>query len=196
MTRVSCAMSIVLFAGVMMATPARAQSTGAIQGNIIDAQGAVVPGVTVTVRNVATGSRADDGQRCERRLPDAVARARPLPDRDASVRLRRPGARRRGRGGAHVGREHPADRRRRGRNRERRRRVAGHRDRDGVGRPGDRAAHRAGDSAERPPLRRPRPADSGLGDAAAERLPDARRCAARARSRSTPPATAKTPSTS
>ena len=55
MTRVSCAMSIVLFAGVMMATPARAQSTGAIQGNIVDAQGAVVPGVTVTVRNVATG---------------------------------------------------------------------------------------------------------------------------------------------
>ena len=44
MTRVSCATSIVLFAGMLMATPARAQSTGAIQGNIIDAQGAVVPG--------------------------------------------------------------------------------------------------------------------------------------------------------
>ena len=55
MTRVSCAMGIVLFAGILMATPARAQSTGAIQGNIVDAQGAVVPGVTVTVRNVATG---------------------------------------------------------------------------------------------------------------------------------------------
>src|SRR4051812_39010446 len=55
MTRVSCAMGVVLFAGVMMATPVRAQSTGAIQGNIVDAQGAVVPGVTVTVRNVATG---------------------------------------------------------------------------------------------------------------------------------------------
>jgi hypothetical protein len=39
----------------LMATPLRAQSTGAIQGNIVDAQGAVVPGVTVTVRNVATG---------------------------------------------------------------------------------------------------------------------------------------------
>jgi hypothetical protein len=55
MTRVSCATGIVLFAGILMATPARAQSTGAIQGNIVDAQGAVVPGVTVTVRNVATG---------------------------------------------------------------------------------------------------------------------------------------------
>ncbi len=55
MTRVSCALCIVLVAGILMATPARAQSTGAIQGNIVDAQGAVVPGVTVTVKNVATG---------------------------------------------------------------------------------------------------------------------------------------------
>src|SRR4029077_13325823 len=55
MTRVSCATGIVLFAGMLIATPARAQSTGAIQRNIVDAQGAVVPGVTVTVRNVATG---------------------------------------------------------------------------------------------------------------------------------------------
>src|SRR3954468_23462165 len=40
---------------IAMATPAWAQSTGAIQGNITDAQGAVVPGSTITVRNVATG---------------------------------------------------------------------------------------------------------------------------------------------
>ena len=32
-----------------------AQSTGAIQGNVTDAQSAVLPGTTVTVRNEATG---------------------------------------------------------------------------------------------------------------------------------------------
>src|SRR6185295_16843722 len=40
---------------IAMARPASAQSTGAIQGSITDAQGAVVPGATITVRNVATG---------------------------------------------------------------------------------------------------------------------------------------------
>src|SRR5438876_12457389 len=46
---------IMLIAAITMAAPARAQSTGAVQGNVTDAQGAVVPGATVTVQNVATG---------------------------------------------------------------------------------------------------------------------------------------------
>jgi hypothetical protein len=40
---------------IAMARPTSAQSTGAIQGSVTDAQGAVVPGATITVRNVATG---------------------------------------------------------------------------------------------------------------------------------------------
>jgi carboxypeptidase family protein/TonB-dependent receptor-like protein len=56
MTRTKYGAAIVaFFAGIAMATPAWAQSTGAVQGNITDAQGSVVPGTTVTVRNVATG---------------------------------------------------------------------------------------------------------------------------------------------
>jgi hypothetical protein len=46
---------IAFFVVIAMTTTARAQSTGTIQGNITDAQGSVVPGTTVTVRNVATG---------------------------------------------------------------------------------------------------------------------------------------------
>ena len=46
---------VAFFAAIAMATPAWAQSTGAIQGNITDAQGSVVPGTTVTVRSIATG---------------------------------------------------------------------------------------------------------------------------------------------
>jgi len=56
MTRMKYGTGIVaIFAALAIATPVRAQSTGAIQGNITDAQGAVVPGTMVTVRNVATG---------------------------------------------------------------------------------------------------------------------------------------------
>jgi hypothetical protein len=56
MMRLKYGTSIVaIFAVLAIATPVRAQSTGAIQGNITDAQGAVVPGTMVTVRNVATG---------------------------------------------------------------------------------------------------------------------------------------------
>ena len=57
MTRMKCGTGIiaVFAAALAIATPVAAQSTGAIQGNITDAQGAVVPGTTVTVRNVATG---------------------------------------------------------------------------------------------------------------------------------------------
>ena len=56
MTRMKYGTGIVaFFAAIAMAAPASAQSTGAIQWNITDAQGSVVPGTTVTIRNVATG---------------------------------------------------------------------------------------------------------------------------------------------
>jgi hypothetical protein len=56
MTRLKYGTGIIaFFAAMVMATAAWAQSTGAVQGNVTDAQGAVVPGATVTVRNVATG---------------------------------------------------------------------------------------------------------------------------------------------
>ena len=40
---------------LLLAVPARAQSTATLQGTVTDAQGAAVPGVTVTARNAATG---------------------------------------------------------------------------------------------------------------------------------------------
>ena len=46
-----------LFALIVMAAPAMAQTTnGVISGIISDAQGGVLPGVTVTARNVDTGA--------------------------------------------------------------------------------------------------------------------------------------------
>jgi hypothetical protein len=51
-----CGAGILAFLAIITtATPLRAQSTGTIQGAVTDAQGSVVPGATVTVRNVATG---------------------------------------------------------------------------------------------------------------------------------------------
>lgn len=47
--------SLVLSATLFLAVPARAQSTATLQGSITDAQNAVMPGVTVTIRNSATG---------------------------------------------------------------------------------------------------------------------------------------------
>src|SRR5262249_20334784 len=44
-----------LFAPLVHAVPARAQSTATLQGTITDTQNAVMPGVSVTIRNVATG---------------------------------------------------------------------------------------------------------------------------------------------
>ena len=38
-----------------MAGPAHAQSTGTLQGSVTDSQSAVMPGVSITVRNTATG---------------------------------------------------------------------------------------------------------------------------------------------
>ena len=57
-------------------------------------------------------------------------------------------------------------------------RIAPDRNRNRVGRPGDGRADRAGDPAERPPLRRPRAADARRRHAAAERRPE--RAASRA----------------
>ena len=122
-------------------------------------------------------SRAIGPQRCGRRLSGALAAAGPVPRRGPAPGLPGSGPRRRGRSGAHRRREHPSDRRRRGRERERDRRDADHRDGDHLGRSGHHAADGSGDSAERPPFRRPRTADPGIGDAAGQRLSD--RAAAR-----------------
>jgi hypothetical protein len=47
---------ILVFLGILaVAVPAMAQSTGTLQGAITDSQNAVMPGVTVTIKNVATG---------------------------------------------------------------------------------------------------------------------------------------------
>jgi hypothetical protein len=43
-------------AALFAAAPARAQSTATLQGTITDSQSAVMPGVSVTIRNVATGA--------------------------------------------------------------------------------------------------------------------------------------------
>src|SRR5438046_6368123 len=40
---------------VWCAAPAHAQSTATLQGSITDAQNAVMPGVTITIRNAGTG---------------------------------------------------------------------------------------------------------------------------------------------
>src|SRR5262245_21151832 len=45
----------VLAAALFGASPAHAQSTATLQGSIADTQNAVMPGVTVTVKNAATG---------------------------------------------------------------------------------------------------------------------------------------------
>jgi len=50
----SIAMAAIALA--LLAAPARAQSTGTLQGVITDAQSAVMPGVTVTIKNAATGA--------------------------------------------------------------------------------------------------------------------------------------------
>src|SRR5262245_54533301 len=41
---------------IFVATPVRAQSTATLEGTITDAQGAVMPGVTVTIKNKATSA--------------------------------------------------------------------------------------------------------------------------------------------
>ena len=40
---------------ILLAAPARAQSTATVQGTVVDTQNAAIPGTTVVVRNTATG---------------------------------------------------------------------------------------------------------------------------------------------
>src|ERR1035437_7389669 len=49
---------VVLALAVLLALPAsaRAQSTATLQGTVSDAQGAVMPGVTITIHNEQTGA--------------------------------------------------------------------------------------------------------------------------------------------
>jgi hypothetical protein len=46
---------VVVVAALGAGSPARAQSTSTLQGTVTDTQGAIVPGVTVVIRNQATG---------------------------------------------------------------------------------------------------------------------------------------------
>src|SRR6516225_6724705 len=55
MTRSKHVASTTMLLVLAMAPATSAQSTGTIEGTITDAQGAVVPGVTVVIRNQATG---------------------------------------------------------------------------------------------------------------------------------------------
>jgi hypothetical protein len=52
---VFCGLLLVVMGHLLASTPASAQSTATIQGLVTDAQGAVMPGVSITVRNTATG---------------------------------------------------------------------------------------------------------------------------------------------
>src|SRR3954471_12402769 len=46
----------VLAAVLCTASPAWSQSTGTLQGTVTDTQGGIMPGVSVTIRNTATGT--------------------------------------------------------------------------------------------------------------------------------------------
>src|SRR5262245_58453462 len=48
-------MALLLVAAWFASVPASAQSTATVQGAVTDTQGAVMPGVTVTIHNTATG---------------------------------------------------------------------------------------------------------------------------------------------
>ena len=62
-----------------LAAPLMAQqTTGNITGRLVDAQGAAVPGVTVTAKNAETGLTRTERQRRRRRLPADRAAGRHL----------------------------------------------------------------------------------------------------------------------
>ena len=50
-----CRVALLIVAMVGFALPAAAQTGGAIEGTVADAQDAVLPGVTLTLRNTETG---------------------------------------------------------------------------------------------------------------------------------------------
>src|SRR5512144_116311 len=52
--RFSCALAVAILVG--FALPAHAQVVGQIQGTVTDAQGGVLPGVSLTLRNTETGA--------------------------------------------------------------------------------------------------------------------------------------------
>ena len=73
-----------------VAVSAAAQSTainGTIEGTVMDEQGAVLPGVTVTVTNLDTGDTPRRRHQRERALPRAAAAARHLPRRRRAAGL-------------------------------------------------------------------------------------------------------------
>ena len=195
-SRASVGVVTLLVAMLAWAAPAWSQSTATLQGTVTDSQGAVMPGVSITFAMPPPASSA----RPSPMRPASTSRPRSRPATTESSRTSRASRIRRGRSISTSRRPSPLNVKLGvavvGRNGDRGGRGAAHRNRDRVGRPGDGRADGAGDSAERPALRGPRPADARRRDAAAERGPD--RAAARPgrRSRSTRRATAKTPSTS
>ena len=62
---------LILLGATGSATLSAQEITGAITGVVTDQSGAVVPGATVTVRNVATNHRKLDGHRRHGRVPGA-----------------------------------------------------------------------------------------------------------------------------
>ena len=75
-----CARVILLIVLVALAAPAAAQQTGTLTGVVRDAQGGVLPGVTVTrERRGADRRRAHDGDRRGRQLPVRRCRRAPTP---------------------------------------------------------------------------------------------------------------------
>ena len=60
------------------ATGAQAQTTGRIIGQVVDAQGAALPGATVTVIQSKSPGRSDAGHRFRRELPIPEPAARSL----------------------------------------------------------------------------------------------------------------------
>ena len=67
MIKVTRSIVLLLACCALLALPALAQTTGSIAGTISDEKGAVIPGATVTVRNIATNetrtARTDDDGR-------------------------------------------------------------------------------------------------------------------------------------
>ena len=60
------------------ATGAQAQTTGRIMGQVVDAQGAALPGATVTGLQPESAGRSDAGHRLRRELPVPEPAARAL----------------------------------------------------------------------------------------------------------------------
>ena len=87
---------VLVLATLVASAPARAQSTGTVQGTVTDAQAAVLPGVSIVLRNTATGiERAvvsdDAGQYAAASLPpghyEIVAHLEGFQDQKSEVDL-------------------------------------------------------------------------------------------------------------